>query len=114
MLAAACEQCGKTSRLGLHQKDGDRTNNSPKNLQTLCPSCHTSLHWAQGKKPWRRHPSSCIACGKPAKRLGLCGTHRSRLLRHGDPYRVKRQVNGSWLVVDERTGALVSGLEFRA
>jgi hypothetical protein len=109
MLAAACELCGSKLRLGLHHRDNDRTNNSPENLQTLCPSCHTSLHWAQGKKPWRRHPPSCTVCGKLAKRLGLCETHRSRLLRHGDPYRIKKQINGSWLVVDERTGDPVNG-----
>jgi hypothetical protein len=104
-----CEMCGGTSRLGLHHKDRDRTNNSPENLQTLCPSCHTRLHWVEDKAPWRRHPPSCTVCGKPAKRLGLCETHRTRWLRHGSPYLVKKQVGRSWLLMDERTGEPVSG-----
>lgn len=105
----ACEQCGSTFRLGLHHKDRDRTNNSPENLQTLCPTCHTRLHWAEDKMPWRRHPASCTVCGKPAKRLGLCETHRTRLLRHGSPYLKKKQKGYSWLLVDERTGEAASG-----
>lgn len=109
----ACELCGSKSRLGLHHKDEDRTNNSPENLQTLCPPCHTRLHWEHGKTPWRRHSPSCTVCGKLAKRLGLCETHRSRLLRHGSPHLVKKQIRGSWQVVDERTGRPVNGQECR-
>lgn len=105
----ACELCGGTSRLGLHHKDRDRMNNSPSNLQTVCPTCHTRLHWAEDKKPWRRHPATCSVCGKPAKRLGLCETHRSRQLRHGSPYLTKQRLGRSWQLVDERTGLLVNG-----
>jgi hypothetical protein len=105
----ACEMCGGNSRLGLHHKDRVRTNNSPENLQTLCPTCHTRLHWEEDKTPWRRHPAFCTACGKPAKRLGLCETHRSRLLRHGSPYLIKKQNGHLRVLVDERTGEAVSG-----
>lgn len=112
VLVSACEVCGSESQLGLHHLDEDRTNNSPSNLQTLCAACHTRLHWESGKQPWRRHSPTCVVCGKPAKRLGLCETHRSRLLRHGSPYLKKMRRGSSWLwvVVD---GPL-SGLEFRA
>jgi hypothetical protein len=105
----ACEVCGSQSRLGLHHKDRNRTNNSPENLQTLCPTCHTRLHWAEDKMPWRRHSALCFVCGKPAKRSGLCETHRTRHLRHGSPYLLKKQLGGSWRLVDERTGFTVSG-----
>lgn len=108
-LKSACETCGSKSRLGLHHKDRDRMNNSPENLQTLCPTCHTRLHWVEGKTPWRLHPASCTVCGKPAKRLGLCETHRSRLLRHGNPYLKKKQTGHSWQLVDERSGQPVNG-----
>lgn len=108
-----CEMCGGKSRLGLHHKDMDRTNNSPENLQTLCPSCHTSLHWEMGKAAWRRHSPTCDVCGKPAKRLGLCETHRTRYLRHGSPYLLKRKIGHSWLLVDERTGRPANGTECR-
>jgi endogenous inhibitor of DNA gyrase (YacG/DUF329 family) len=105
----ACEICGSQSRLGLHHKDRNRTNNSPENLQTLCPTCHTRLHWAEDKMPWRRHPVSCSVCGKPAQRLGLCATHNTRRKRHGSPYLTKKQKGHSWRLVDERTGGAVSG-----
>ena len=99
-----CEKCGGKSRLGLHHKDRDRTNNSPENLQTLCPRCHTSTHWSEDKKAWRRHPALCSVCGKPSKRLGLCETHRSRFLRHGSPFLRKIKIGAFWRLTDERTG----------
>ena len=55
-----CEKCNATTNLGIHHKDYDHYNNNPKNLQTLCVSCHMSLHksqyWAaikSGKEPKR-------------------------------------------------------------
>jgi hypothetical protein len=95
-----CEHCGSTSRIGLHHKDEDRTNNSFENLLTLCPTCHTKEHWRTGKKPWRKHPPSCTVCTKPAKRLGLCETHRSRLLRHGSPHLKKIKTGSIWQLVE--------------
>jgi hypothetical protein len=39
-----CEACGFVPRhpcqLDVHHLDGDYTNNSPENLQTLCANCH--------------------------------------------------------------------------
>jgi len=39
-----CEQCGfipeHISQLDVDHKDGDRWNNDPENLQTLCANCH--------------------------------------------------------------------------
>ena len=108
-----CEECGTVSQLGLHHRDENRRNNSPDNLRTLCAACHTRLHWETGKTPWRRHPDTCTVCGKPAKRLGLCETHRSRWLRHGNPYLTKKQIGCTWQLVDERTGLPVNGSEFQ-
>lgn len=110
----ACEICGGTLRLGLHHKDRNRTNNSPENLQTVCPRCHTRLHWQEDKKAWRRHPAICTVCGKPAQKLGLCATHRTRQRRHGSPYLVKKQSGRFWQLVDERTGQPVNGSESAA
>lgn len=98
----ACEDCGSTSQLGVHHQDEDRTNNSPKNLRTLCATCHAKHHWENGKQPWRKHSPTCTVCGKPAKRLGLCETHRSRFLRHGSPYLVKRRIGSTWQLVEDR------------
>jgi hypothetical protein len=106
-----CESCGGNARLGLHHKDGDRTNNSPENLQTLCASCHTATHWENGKHAWKRL-GSCSVCGKPARKLGLCETHHTRLKRHGSPYLVKRKIGSSWRLVEEAPG-IVSGQECR-
>lgn len=44
-----CEICGleegiKDRVLHTHHKDGDWTNNDETNIQTLCDSCHITLH----------------------------------------------------------------------
>jgi len=44
-----CETCGSDQNLDAHHKDGDITNNMPKNIQTLCHSCHMKLHWQRRK-----------------------------------------------------------------
>src|SRR3954447_13531656 len=93
----SCETCGSTSQLGLHHRDEDRTNNSLENLQTLCQSCHTAWHWANGKEPWRRREPTCKVCDQPSRHLGLCPTHRSRLRRHGSPYLVKIKAGSIWV-----------------
>lgn len=35
-----CQKCGKMNDLDVHHIDGDRLNNNPKNLITLCKKCH--------------------------------------------------------------------------
>ncbi len=101
-LKSACERCGCGSDLGLHHTDENRSNNAPENLETLCASCHTKHHWENGKQPWRKHSASCTVCRKPAKRLGLCETHRSRFLRHGSPYLKKIKSGQSYVLVEDR------------
>lgn len=44
---ACCEQCSSVRNLQVHHKDKDITNNAPTNLQTLCASCHNTLHWKE-------------------------------------------------------------------
>lgn len=43
-----CEMCGYTPffrvALDVHHRDGDKNNNEPENLMTLCASCHRELH----------------------------------------------------------------------
>lgn len=43
-LGSCCESCGTTERLQAHHIDGQRKNNSPENIQTLCIHCHVSHH----------------------------------------------------------------------
>ena len=40
----ACERCDKQKNLGVHHLNLDHYDNNPKNLQTLCVSCHMSVH----------------------------------------------------------------------
>jgi ribosomal protein L37AE/L43A len=95
-----CEHCGSVGpRLGLHHKDEDRTNNSPENLLTLCPKCHTALHWKNGKRAWKRL-GLCDVCGLPARKYGLCPTHASRYYRHGSPYLKKIKIGSEWRLVE--------------
>jgi 5-methylcytosine-specific restriction endonuclease McrA len=35
-----CEKCGTTKNLNIDHKDGNRSNNNPDNLETLCWPCH--------------------------------------------------------------------------
>jgi RecJ-like exonuclease len=35
-----CETCGGTNNLGIDHVDGNRANNNPINLKTLCDKCH--------------------------------------------------------------------------
>jgi hypothetical protein len=41
-----CERCGIEDKevLLIHHKNGDRDNNTPENLQTLCYNCHRKTH----------------------------------------------------------------------
>ena len=97
---SACITCGTTTSLQAHHKDGNLSNNSQSNIQTLCASCHTALHWEQGKQAWKVYPPFCEVCGKPAIR-GLCETHRSRLKRHGNSRLVKKKVGSHWRLFEE-------------
>jgi len=38
-----CENCGSTKNLMVHHINGNRKNNKPSNLKTLCWSCHEKL-----------------------------------------------------------------------
>ncbi|HUW09036.1 MAG TPA: HNH endonuclease [Anaerolineae bacterium] len=99
---SACEKCGSAEHLGLHHIDTNRRNNSPDNLLTLCPNCHTDWHWKHGKQAWKRL-GKCLVCDKPARRQGYCETHSSRYRRHGSPYLVKKRIGSSWQLVEDRS-----------
>ena len=96
---SSCGRCGATENLATHHKDGDWKNNDQSNLETLCGSCHTALHHSQGDLVTRQPPKPCLVCGKPSYRKGLCGTHLTRLKRHGSPYLKKIKSGQSWQLV---------------
>ena len=82
-----CEICKTTTeRLTLHHKDRDWTNNDPANIQTLCSSCHTSLHHAAGEIVPLFTPKTCKYCLRPNVKRNICDTCRTRIKRHGNPY----------------------------
>ena len=43
-LKHSCENCGSKKTLAAHHKDGNRKNNSAKNIMTLCVTCHALHH----------------------------------------------------------------------
>jgi len=45
----SCSKCGAKSNLQIHHKDGNAQNDSGKNVEYLCASCHTSHEWENGK-----------------------------------------------------------------
>lgn len=100
-LGPECELCGAKSMLSIHHLNRNWRDNRPRNLQTLCSSCHTSLHHAAGDIAPRRPKKRCHLCEAPSRKHGLCGAHAQRLRAYGDPLLVKRNVDGSWqLVID--------------
>lgn len=86
-LGPHCERCGTPMKRSIHHKDRDWRNNDPQNLSTLCASCHTSLHHAAGDISPQREKPPCKFCGNPSYRSGVCNTCRTRIRRHGDPFR---------------------------
>jgi hypothetical protein len=38
-----------------HHKDRDRSNNSPKNIEILCPTCHVLEHFTKNESIWTNH-----------------------------------------------------------
>jgi hypothetical protein len=47
MRKCECEACGGKANLQAHHVDQDHTNNTPKNVQTLCKPCHDFWHSTQ-------------------------------------------------------------------
>src|SRR6516162_2736638 len=95
-----CEQCGAIIRLGIHHMDSNPANNSPENLKTLCASCHTTWHWKNGKKPWKRQ-SVCKVCAMPARKLDMCQKHYQRFKKYGDPCLTKKQLGSQFVLLRE-------------
>ena len=44
MRALQCEVCGEGRKLQAHHCDRNQSNNSPRNIQTLCKFCHDFWH----------------------------------------------------------------------
>jgi len=97
-----CEECGTTENLGIHHIDSNQANNNPSNLMTLCGSCHTSWHWANGKT--MPAPKPCEVCGEPSRKLGMCQKHYQRFVKYGDPCLTKKRLGAYFVLVREAPG----------
>lgn len=86
LLKSNCEGCGTPDRLGIHHKDRNWRNNNQSNLQTLCASCHTSLHHANGDIVPRATVQPCKYCSRPMLHRSVCNTCRTRIRRYGTPF----------------------------
>jgi hypothetical protein len=93
----SCELCGGVCGLCVHHRDENPLNNSQSNLQTLCASCHRRSH-SPNFMGTAAQPRLCAHCSNPAKRHGLCWTHRTRLKRHGNPLAKKVKQGSVWVL----------------
>ncbi len=53
-----CNVCGYLKHkeiLHVHHRDHDKSNNSPSNLELLCPTCHMEHHFETRSGPWKRN-----------------------------------------------------------
>jgi len=80
-----CERCGTSDSLSTHHINRNWRDNRPENLQTLCASCHTSLHHEHGDIVQAKPKRPCRICAQPSERVDLCGKHRQRMRKYGDP-----------------------------
>lgn len=56
-LITHCQHCGYDKYpqiLEVNHIDCDRSNNSPENLEVLCPTCHMEFHFSTNTGPWKR------------------------------------------------------------
>lgn len=98
-LESCCESCGVEAKLSIHHKNRDWSDNHRSNLMTLCASCHTSLHHAQGDIVRQQKSPPCVVCGKPSKGHRLCQKHLQRKRKYGDPDLTKINVGGCFVLV---------------
>ena len=81
-----CEICrASDKRLTLHHKDRNWRNGDPSNIQTLCSSCHTSLHHANAEIVPRAKERPCAFCQRPIWGRSVCNTCRTQIRRNGKP-----------------------------
>ena len=74
LIGRPCEICGNKVKIEIHHKDGNRNNNNPDNLQSLCKKHHSEaekLLFKNGIKKWnysnrgkKRKIKKCPICKK--------------------------------------------------
>jgi 5-methylcytosine-specific restriction endonuclease McrA len=76
--AYTCQHCGKSGKIGevnLHRIDFSDTetefpNDTLENLETVCHTCHGSVHATRRHELWKQQDLKDIAEGKPSARAG--------------------------------------------
>lgn len=96
-----CENCGTIKNLGVHHRDRNPKNNTATNIQTLCSSCHTKIHWNEGKTISKKKNFYCRVCGMPARKLDMCQKHYQRFVKYGDPLLTKKKIGSRYELVRE-------------
>jgi hypothetical protein len=100
-VAVKCERCGVgDTKLHVHHRDHDPTNNAPGNLQTLCVPCHRQSH-SPNFDPDTGDRKACAHCRNPAVQRGFCFTHLTRFKRYGHPLAKKRKIGTEWVLMIE-------------
>lgn len=63
-----CMLCGAAEHLHIHHRDGDCTNDAPKNLITLCERCHSRVHAHRpGLQSLRRNERNRVVTAEKGK-----------------------------------------------
>lgn len=78
----ACEVCESKSDLHAHHMDEDPSNNDPKNVATLCGSCHQIWHWHFGRN---RSTKSARETAKIGSELSATASSPSKLPSPSEP-----------------------------
>lgn len=88
-----CNICGTSEKLSIHHRDRNWRNNDPSNLETLCTSCHTTLHHKAGDiNPAKEKPICKYCKERKSRAAGICNTCKTRIRTHGTPF--PRMKNG--------------------
>lgn len=67
----------------------------------VCKICHKKMHRSNVPDLRKKVSKHCMVCGKPARRLNLCETHRTRLRRYGSPFLKREKIGSDWQIVEE-------------
>jgi hypothetical protein len=98
--AKRCLYCGSRDNIQGHHHEGYEKENHL-NVIWVCSKCHGKLHSGKNPNLRKKSQNTCIVCGKPARRLNLCETHRTRLRRYGNPFLTRVKIGSDWQIVED-------------
>lgn len=95
-----CQYCGETKNLQAHHYKGYEKEHWF-DVEWVCSKCHSIIHDGDCSGLRKKKQITCIVCGRPARRLNLCETHRTRLRRYGNPFLKREKIGSDWQIVEE-------------